>query len=102
MPGELIGPLNEPFHVRRVRVAAVMLAPRKLAVEQALVYRRHLRCAVIALHIQSLGAKEHKDAARVHRCHETPLMIEPLRITLLRDPVADESQARRAKSDEFV
>ena len=44
---ELVGPLDEPLHVRCVGVPAIMLAPGELPIEQPLVHRRHLRGAII-------------------------------------------------------
>ncbi len=37
MSDELVGPLEEPLHIGGIGVAAVVLAPRQLAVEQAVI-----------------------------------------------------------------
>src|SRR6185437_7672313 len=80
---ELVRPLEEPLHIRRVCVAAVVLAPRQLAAEQSLVDRRHLRGARVALDaLQSLNAKQLPDSAGIHGGHPASLVIQPLGVTL--------------------
>src|SRR5580698_6681142 len=74
---ELIDPLDEPFHVRCVRVTAIMLAPGELPVEQSLIYRRHLRDAIVLVHPDSSCAQQRKHAAGVRGRHEAALMVEP-------------------------
>jgi hypothetical protein len=82
---KLVGPLNEPLHVRRVGVSAVVLSPCKLAGQQALIHRRHLSGAKITLDIKPLCAQQSEDAARIHGGHKAAFMIEPVRIALGRD-----------------
>ena len=79
-----------------------MLPPCELAVQQAVVYRGHFRGSVVTLDRKALGAEQHKYAARVHGGHETPLVVEPPCIALLRDTVADKRKARGAESNEFI
>ena len=59
---EFVGPLDEVLHVGRVCVAAVVLAPGELAIEQSLVYRRHGCGAVVSVDIKSRGAEQSEDA----------------------------------------
>lgn len=99
---EAVCPGDEVFHVRCVRMTAVMLSPGKLAFEQTLIHWRHLSDVIISGDIQSLSAKQPVDAARIHRSHKAPVVVEPACITLLRNTVADERQTWSAESDEFV
>src|SRR5260370_31676469 len=93
---EFVSPLNEILHVRRVRVATIMLAPCKLTGHEALILRGHLRRVIIPLHVETFGAKQRKHSTRVHGCHQASLMIEPVSLALLWDSIADEVEARRA------
>src|SRR5579863_10012002 len=102
MPDFFIGPLQEPLHVRRVGVPAIVLAPGKVPIEQTLIHRRHLRGAVVAFHIQALGAEQGENAARVHGGHPAALMVEPVRIALFGNAVADEREPRSTERDKLV
>src|ERR1700722_9806652 len=101
MPDKLVHPLNEILHVRRVGVAAVVLPPRKLPVQQSLVHCRRLRRMLI-LECESLGAKQSIDAARVDGSHETTLVVKPPRIAFLRYSVADKGKPRGAQCNQFI
>src|SRR5665213_2959363 len=99
---ELVGPLDEILHVRRIGVSAVMLTPRQLSREQTLIHRWHLRRVIISFPVEALDAKQRKHPARIHRRHEAPLMIEPMGVALLRNPIADKRQPGRTQRDELI
>src|SRR5258708_34313500 len=99
---ERVSPLNEILHVRCVGMAAIMLSPCELPGQETLIHWRHFRCVIIPLHVKPFGAKQHKHPARVHGRHKASLMIEPVSVALLRNSVADEVEARRAASNQFV
>src|SRR6266404_653381 len=101
MADELVSPLKEPLHVGSVSVPAVVLSPGKLPIQESLVHRRHFRGPVLPF-LETRDAKKLIDAARVHGRHETSLVVEPPGIALRRDTVADEGEARGAKSDERI
>jgi len=98
MADELVGPLDEPLHVRRVRVAAIMLTPCQLAVEKPLVHWRHFRRVIVFVDFQSFGAEKFEYAAGINGGHKAALVIEPFRIAFFRNPVADKCQTRRAQA----
>ena len=97
-----VGPLEIVLPVRRVRVTAVVLPPRELAVEQPDVHRRHLRRPPVVRHAEILRAEQAEHRLRRDGRHEAALMIEPLRVALLRNAVAHERQPRRAERDQLV
>src|SRR5271165_2957202 len=99
---KLVGPLNEPLHVRRVGVSTVVLSPCQLAAQKALVHRGRFRSSVVAFDLEALGAEQRIYAACVHSGHETPLVVEPLGIAFLRDSVADEGETRGAEGNECI
>ena len=99
---QAVRPGNEEAHVRAVFVPAVVLAPGQLAVEEARVVRRHLRHAIVLGHAQVAGAEQPEHRAGRHRGHEAALLIQPVRVALLRHAVADEGGTRRAQRDELV
>ena len=80
---------------------AVVLSPGKLPIQESLVHRRHFRGPVVPF-LKTRDAKKLIDAARVHGRHKTSLVVEPPGIALRRDTVADEGEARGAKSDERI
>lgn len=47
MADEVVCPLDEVLHIWRVRVAAVMLTPGELTIEQTVIDDRHPGCVVI-------------------------------------------------------
>src|SRR3569833_4655202 len=53
-----VHPLDEPFHVRRIGMAAVMLAPGELSVQHGDIHRRHLGDVIIADVADALGAQQ--------------------------------------------
>ena len=81
---------------------AVVLAPRQLAFEQARVGRGHLRHAIILGHTDIPRAEQAENRTRRHRSHVAALLVEPVRVALLRDAVADERRPRRAERDQLV
>ena len=66
MSDELVSPLNEILHVRRVCVSTFMLTPCKLAVQNSLIHRGHFRCVIIPLNIEAFGTEQGEHTARVH------------------------------------
>ncbi len=64
--------------------------------------RRHLLGLVVVATSEVLRAEQPEHAARRHRGHVAPLLVEPLRVALLRHAVADEGRARRAQRDQLV
>src|SRR3984957_20640226 len=77
-----------------------MLSPGELPSKQSLIYRRHLRSVIVALHFESLRAKQSKHTARIDRRHEASLVIEPFSIAFFRDAVADKGQAGRTQGNQ--
>ena len=99
---KLVGPRQEVLPVRRVGVAAIVLAPGELAVEQADVHGRHLLGRVVVGAAEVLRAEQTEHRLRRDRGHEAALMIEPLRVALLGNAVAHEREPRRAERDQLV
>ena len=99
---ELVGPGDEVLPIRTIGVAAVVLTPGELTIEQADVHGRHLLGLVVVRHTKTLRAEQAEDRLRRDGCHIAALVIEPLRIAALRDAVADERQPRRAQRDQFM
>ena len=83
-------------------MAAVMLSPRELAIEQTDIDGRHLRHAIVLLFAEILYAEQSEDRTRRNRGHVAALMIEPVCVALLEDAVADEHPARRDECDELM
>src|SRR5579875_3230328 len=96
---ELVRPVDERLHVWSVRMSPVILSPGELAVQQSLIYRRHLDTVVIVRYTQPLGTQEFVNGLSGNRSHKTSLLIQPFRVTLFRDAVADKDKARRTKGD---
>src|SRR5580700_11191167 len=99
---ESVSPGNKIFPVRRIGMSAVVLAPRQLAIKEPGVHRRHFGGAIVRRNAQILRAQQTEYRLRGHCGHEASLMIEPLRVTLLRHAVTDEGWARRAERQQFV
>ncbi len=97
-----IRPGDEEAHVRPILVPAVVLAPCQLAFEKARVVGRHLRAPVVLGHADVAGSEQAEDRSGRDRGHEAPLLVEPVRVALLRDAVADERGTWRAQGDELV
>src|SRR3954471_23016852 len=98
---ELVGPGDEVLPVGAVGVAAVVLTPGELAVQQAAVDRRHLLLRVVVGDAQGLGAEKTEDRLRRDSGHVAALLIEPFRIAAFGDTVADERQPRGAEREQF-
>ena len=81
----LIGPLDEMLDVRRVRVAAVVLTPGQLAVEQARVDGGHFFLLVIVGRAQVLRAEQSKHRLRGDGGHEAALLVEPVGVAASRE-----------------
>src|SRR5580704_4435537 len=96
---ELVGPLDEVLHVGCVGVSSIMLPPGEFAIQQLVIDWWHDGGLVVASDVEATRAEQPKDTAGVDGCHPTALMVEPLRIALLRHAIADEGKARRAESD---
>jgi hypothetical protein len=97
-----VSPLDEVLDVRFIGVATVVLSPGEFAIEHLNVHGRHLFGLVIitASKIASTEQSEHRLGR--DRGHEAALMIEPLGIAAFRNPMADESQSRSAKSQRHM
>ena len=98
----LVCPLDEVLDVGFVRVAAVMLSPGEFAIEHINVHGRHLFGLVIITASKIASTEQSEHWLGGDRGHEAALMIEPLGITAFRNSVADESQARSAKSQRHM
>src|SRR5215469_11646513 len=85
-----VGPRNKVLPVRPIRVAAVMLPPRKLAIEQTDIHSRHLFGLVIIGPSKIFNPEQPEHGLRRDCRHEATLMIEPLRVAFFGDAVADE------------
>jgi hypothetical protein len=66
-------------------MTAVVLAPCERTVEEGVVYRRHLRGAVVFVDTKIFRAEEAEDFSRGDTRHETALLIEPAGIAFLRN-----------------
>jgi hypothetical protein len=73
---EFAGPPNEPFHVGRVGVPAIVLTAGKLPIGKALIHGRHFGGPVIAFDIRTFGPQQVIDAPRIDGGHEASLMVE--------------------------
>jgi len=83
-------------------MTAVVLPPRELAVEHAHVYRRHLLPSVIFRRAKILRAQQAEYGPCRNGGHITTLVIEPFRISLFWDTVADERQPGRTQRYELM
>src|SRR4051812_25325557 len=77
-----VHPPDEIFHVGRVGVAAVMLPPGQLSVQQADIHARHLGAVIVALFAQAARAKQFPDRLPRHRRHIAPLVIQPTAVAV--------------------
>src|SRR5262245_22477046 len=99
---ELVGPRDEVFPIRSVGMAAVVLPPGKLTVEQAHVDVRHFLDSVIVRTAEVLRAEQSEHGLRGDGRHEATLMVEPPRVALFGYTVADECRPWRAERDQFM
>src|SRR5215203_4574652 len=99
---KIVRPREEVLPVRRVGVAAVVLPPRQLAVEQPDVHRGHALLHVVVGDAEGLRTEQAERRLRRDGGHVAPLLVEPLRIALLGNAVADEGETRCAERDELV
>src|SRR5436190_3510653 len=83
-------------------MSAVVLSPSQLAVEQPNIHRRHSLLHVIVGDAKAARAKQTEYRLCRDCCHEASLVIEPLRITPLRNTVAHERETRRAEGEQLV
>ena len=97
-----VRPLDEVLHVRAVLVSTVMLSPRQLTIKKTDVDSRHLRHAIVVRVAKVLDAEQAEDGPGCDRCHIAALVIEPVRVTLLRDAVADEHPSRCDERNELM
>src|SRR5262245_25107715 len=81
---ELVGPRYEVFPVRTISMAAVVLPPGELAIEQADVDCRHSFRLVVVRPAQIFCAKQPKHGSSGDSSHETALVIEPIGVAFLR------------------
>ena len=81
-------------------MAAVVLAPCQLAVEKAGEYRRHGLLAIVIGYTEVLGAEQLEHLARGNGSLPAAVLVQPKGISLLRDTIADEYEARGTESDE--
>ena len=99
---EPVCPRNEILPVRSVRVPAVMLTPRQLAVEQSGVHRRHLLGHVVVGNAEPLRTEQAEHGLRRDCGHVAALLIQPFGVTPFGHAVADESGARGAQGEKLV
>ena len=88
--------------VRFVGVAAVVLSPGELAIEHVNVHTGHLLGFKIIAAPEIMGTEQSEYRLGRDRGHEAALVIEPLGIAFFRNPVADESKPRSAKSERHM
>src|SRR6478672_1190707 len=93
---ELVRPWDEVLPVRTVGVPAVVLPPRQLSVQHAHVDPRHLLRLVVVRSSQILRTEQAEHWPGCNGSHEAALVIQPLRVPLFRDAVADERRVGRA------
>src|SRR5690606_36116071 len=87
-------PWNEVFPVRSVGVAAVMLAPGEAPIEQARIHGRfEFFHVVIGGCTKPLLSQQAENRTGGHRRHEAALLVEPQRIALFGNAIADEGGA---------
>ncbi len=103
LPAKLLrGPREEIFPVGAVRVAAVMLPPGELAIEQAGIHGRHLRAAVVRAGSQVARAQQAPGRPGRDGGHEAALLVEPLRIAFFRNSVTDKDRPRSAEGQQLM
>ena len=68
----------------------------ELALQKPVVDRRHFRDGIVGGHTQTFRAQQPEDWLRGNSGLEATLLIQPLRITLLRHAITYESQTRCA------
>src|SRR6185295_16731301 len=102
VPEKFVRPRDEVLPVRTVGVAAVVLAPGQVAVEQANTDRWHFLLRVVVRDAQILRAEQAKHRLRRDGRHVAALLIEPPGVAAFGHAVADEGRARRAERDQLV
>src|SRR5690242_7217258 len=85
---EIVRPREEVLPIWRVGMSAIVLPPCQLAVEQPDIHGWHFRAHVIVADAESARAEQTEHWLCRDRRHEASLVIEPTRVTLLRDAVA--------------
>src|SRR6266567_8468122 len=99
---EPVRPRNKVLPIRSVGVASVMLPPSELAFEKSNIERRHFRGVIVIRDSEVLSAEQTEHGPGSYSCHVAALLVQPLRITLLRDAVADESQSRCTQRNQLI
>src|SRR5678815_5032789 len=97
-----VSPFDKVFHVGAIFVAAVVLAPCEVAIEQAGVHGRHFSGLIIFFNAEIARAEETEHRAGSDGRHVTAFLIEPLGITFFWNSVAEKCEAGRAEGDQFV
>src|SRR5437667_7448424 len=99
---ETVRPRNKVFPIRSVGVTSIMLPPCELAFEKSSIDRRHFRGVIVVGDSEVLRAEQTEHGPSSDGCHVAALMVQPFRITFLRDAIADESQSRCAQRNQLI
>ena len=83
-------------------MASVVLAPCELAFEKPYIDRRHFRGVIVVRDSEVLRTEQTKHRPRGHSCHVAALLVQPLRVTFLRDAIADEGQPRCTQGYQLI
>src|SRR5690242_18690168 len=89
-------------HVRAIFMAAVVLPPRELSVNQPDIDAGHDRGVIVVTLAEIASAEQTEHRPGGDRRHVAALVIEPVRIALLGNPVADEYPPWSDQRDQFV
>ena len=95
-------PSNKMLDVRGVGVAAVVLSPGKLPFQQSLIDVGQLHREIVVRRAEVFRAEQSEYRPGGNGGHEAPPLVEPLRVALFRNAVADESQPRRTQRNQLV
>ena len=94
-----VDPLDEIFHIGGVGMTAIVLTPSQMSAQQAVIDGRHLCGMVVLIDAEALDAEQREHGTGRNGRHEASALIEPLRIALFGNAVADEGKARRAQGN---
>ena len=102
VPDQPVGPGDERLHVRAVFMAAVVLTPRQLSIQEPRVHGGHFGGAIVFLLADVPRPQQPEHRPRRDRRHVAALLVQPVGVAAFRHPVADEREPRRAQGDQHV
>src|SRR5688572_10202607 len=98
----LIGPFDEVFDIRSVRVSSIVLSPSQLTAQQSHIHIGHALALVIIGGPKILSAQQTKHGPGSDGGHEAALLIEPFGISLLGNSIANESEPRSTQGNQLL